>query len=150
MSTTTEASSMRVRAWCSVAGAHKRRANTAEGGDDEYLGLCSSDSEENGIALGNAPGAKGTFPTPAPTWHRTSALRMKQHRKACAQEEGEPDLQMLGVQTQNGNANVMAVCHPGISGSLAGQLCTHAEGTCRCEHADKKQPSPRASSTSVI
>lgn len=88
-STATEAFSMRVRAWCAVAGTHKRRANTGEGGDDEYLGLCSSDSEENGIALGNAPGARGTFPTPAPTCSHGSAAHMEQHRKACAQEKDE-------------------------------------------------------------
>ena len=68
-----------------------------------------------------------------------SALHMEQHRNACAQEEDEPDLLVLPVQTQKGNANVMAVCHPGISGSLAGCFA-HMQKA----HADVNMPTRRS------
>ena len=47
-------------ACCAAAGKLRREARRAEAGDSGNAELASSDSEENGIALGNAPGARGT------------------------------------------------------------------------------------------
>lgn len=47
------------RACCAAAGPRRRESERAEAVEAERAELASSDSEENGIALGNAPGARG-------------------------------------------------------------------------------------------
>lgn len=61
------------RALCAAAGARERHSESAEAGDgmqgdEDTIIIASSDSEEQGIALGNAPGARGASHVVSPTF----------------------------------------------------------------------------------